>query len=372
MIPELFGLEKEKTCLVGLKLKREPNHLIAESMAELEQLVVSAGGEVSAQVVQERIKPSPACFIGRGKAEEISSLCESKEIKLVVFDDDLTPGQQRNLEHIIGTRVIDRTGLILDIFAQRARTKEGKLQVELAQSNYLLPRLVGKGAAMSQLGGGIGTRGPGETQLEIDRRRIRRRIDKIKRDLQEVRKHRKLHRSKRKSVPLPVVALIGYTNAGKSSLLNRLTGARVLVEDKLFATLDPTTRRVRLNDGQLFLLSDTVGFIRKLPHHLIDAFKATLEEVLEADILAHVIDISHPEMEKHIQVVNELLAELGMSDKKVIRVLNKTDLVANRMELSCLKASHKEAVPVSVKLGCGLDDFLEAVERVLSTFIPLP
>ena len=333
---------------------------------ELAQLVDTAGGVEISRIVQERERPTPAYFIGQGKAEYIAQICEQLDIAVVVFDDELTPVQQRNLEKITGCKVIDRTGVILDIFAQRAHTREGKLQVELAQLNYLLPRLTGKGILLSRLGGGIGTRGPGETKLEADRRRIYQRIAKIKHDLEEVRQHRQLHRSNRQSIPLPTVALVGYTNSGKSTLLNALTQAGVLAEDKLFATLDPTTRRVTLPNKQTVLFTDTVGFIRKLPHQLIEAFKATLEEVAGADILLHVIDAAQLNVEEQVAAVNSLLAELGLQDKPAISVLNKIDALENENLARCVKRMVHGDIAISAIRGDHIPELLKLVSERLN------
>ncbi len=357
--------KKERALLVALRLPGNNDHEIEDSLDELTQLLHTAGGVVISRVVQDRPKPTPAYFIGKGKAEQIHTVCQESEIDVVVFDDNLTPGQQRNLENLIQCKIIDRTGLILDIFAQRAHTREGKLQVELAQLEYLLPRLIGKGLLLSRLGGGIGTRGPGETQLEVDRRRIRQRIAKIKSDLEAVRKHRKLYREKRQSIPTPVVALVGYTNAGKSTLLNALSGANVAVEDKLFATLDPTTRRIKLPNQQTVLISDTVGFIRKLPHQLVEAFKATLEEVAEADILLHIIDAAHPDIEQQVAAVNGILAELGLENKPAIAVLNKTDKVKNKNLINCLARIAGAKVAIAALNRLNLDKLLHQIERQL-------
>jgi GTP-binding protein HflX len=356
---------KERALLAALKLPGTKDYDIEDSLDELTQLARTAGGEVIARVIQEREKPTPAYFIGKGKAVHIHHLCQELNLDLVVFDDNLTPGQQRNLEGIIQRKVIDRTALILDIFAQRAHTSEGKLQVELAQLEYLLPRLVGKGIILSRLGGGIGTRGPGETQLEVDRRRIRKRIAKIKRELEGVRLHRRIYRQKRQSIPLPVISLVGYTNAGKSTLLNALTDADVLVEDKLFATLDPTTRRVRLPNNQTVLVSDTVGFIRKLPHQLVEAFKATLEEVAEADILLHVIDASHPDIEQQVAAVRNILTELGLEKKPTISVLNKIDKIKNKNLIKCLARITGAEVAIAALHQLHIDQLLAKIEQQL-------
>ena len=297
-----------------------------DSINELSELAATAGAEVIAKLIQKRGKPDPAYYIGEGKAKELAILAITTHADLVIFDDELYPAQQRNLEKLLKTKVIDRTWLILDIFASRAQSKEGKIQVELAQLCYLLPRLVGKGTALSRLGGGIGTRGPGETKLEVDRRRIRRRISVLQKELEEIAKRRGLQRSNRKKSGLPLVSLVGYTNAGKSTLFNALTDAEVFVEDKLFATLDPTIRRCYLPSGDFMLLADTVGFIKKLPHDLVAAFRATLEEATYSDLLLHVVDASHPGKDEHCEAVQEVLRALGIGDKPVITVLNKMDL----------------------------------------------
>jgi len=320
---------------------------------------------VVGRVVQEAETPSPAYYIGRGKAEELSFLCYEWDSNLVIFDNELSPAQLKNLEQVIPVRIIDRTQLILDIFAQRAHTSEGKLQVELAQLTYLLPRLVGKGRELSRLGGGIGTRGPGETQLEVDRRTILRRIHKIKERLKGVEKTRKLHRQRRHSLGLPTVALVGYTNAGKSTLMNRLTTAEVLVDDKLFATLDPTIRRLRLPAGDLVLLVDTVGFISRLPHTLIAAFKATLEEVQEADLLLHVIDSSHPEMRRQIQDVFRVLQELDAAQKPIISVYNKIDRLPDGQYFEATLSQKGPVVAISALKGQGLEQLIQTIQDEL-------
>jgi len=333
-------------------------------LEELAQLADTAGAEVLAQVVQKRPRPDAATFLGRGKVEELAGLCRESGAGLVIINRELSQAQARNLEEHAGARVIDRTQLILDIFARRARTSEGKLQVELAQLNYLLPRLMGRGIAMSRLGGGIGARGPGETRLEVDRRRIRKRIADLSREIAEVKKHRDLLRRSRKDAPFPLVALVGYTNAGKSTILTELTGASVLVEDKLFATLDPTTRRVILPNNETVLLTDTVGFIQNLPHHLVAAFRATLEEVVEADLLLHVIDASHPYVEKQIAAVDKVLESLGAAAKPSIMVYNKVDLLPDG-EMP-IKVRGRQTVVLSALKGRGFEQLLGVLADVLS------
>lgn len=351
--------EKEKAILVGLQLQYQDEDFTAQSIKELARLADTAGVEVVAEVLQKRPRPDNAYYIGKGKAEEINLLRQINGANVVIFDSELSSAQLRNLEVTTGTKIIDRTALILDIFAQRARTMEGKLQVELAQLNYLLPRLTGLGQALSRLGGGIGTRGPGETKLEMDRRRIRKRISDLTKNLAAVRKNRNLQRKSRKSIPLPTVALVGYTNAGKSSLLNSLTEADVLAEDKLFATLDPTTRRLEMPDNNEILLTDTVGFINKLPHHLVAAFRATLEEIVEADILIHVVDASHPAMDSQMDAVNRVLAELGVIEKPTVTAFNKADVLPEQM-ISTLLKKYDMSVAVSAKEMSGFAE-LKAV-----------
>ncbi len=332
-----------------------------ESLAELERLAKSAGAQVADTVLQERDRLDPRYLIGKGKAEEIRGRCAG--VDLVILDEELSGSQQRNLERLLGRRVVDRTGLILDIFAQRAQTREGKLQVELAQLDYLLPRLAGAWTHLERLGGGIGTRGPGETQLESDRRRIKTRMAKLRRDLEQVRRHRALLRRPRRKVPFPIVALVGYTNAGKSSLMNALTRASVVVQDQLFATLDPTLRRLKLPGDRVALLSDTVGFIRKIPHQLVAAFQATLEEVQEADVLLHVVDISHPNAELQQAAVEAVLGELGLADRPTILVFNKIDRLG-RSDFSRRPGSGR--VYTSAKTGAGLDDLRQEIVTCLN------
>ncbi len=356
---------REVALLVGVRRPHQSRWEVEDSLEELVQLARSAGAEPTFRVLQERFLPNPRTLIGPGKAEEVRTICEAG-VDLVIFDDDLTGSQQRNLEVSLGRKVIDRTGLILDIFAQRARSKEGKLQVELAQLKYLLPRLTGYGRDLSRLGGGIGTRGPGETQLEVDRRRIRRRIGKIEDELAKVRRHRALLRRRRQKQALATAALVGYTNAGKSSLLNALTDAAVPVADRLFATLDPTLRKVALPDGRAVLLSDTVGFIRKLPHQVVAAFKATLEEVRMADLLLHVIDISHAQWQAQEQGVMAVLGELGVAGKPMINVHNKVDKLPHPEALTFLSRRPRSVVTSAVT-GVGLADLRAAIAEALIT-----
>jgi GTP-binding protein HflX len=355
---------REQAILVGMESPEVTPEETASSLEELARLADTAGADVLLQLTQRRGRPDAATFLGRGKAEELASFCRSLGAGLVIFDRELSAAQARNLESVTGVRIIDRTQLILDIFARRARTREGKLQVELAQLNYLLPRLVGRGTELSRLGGGIGTRGPGETKLEVDRRRIRKRIAELNEAIRDVQKHRELLRRSRKEIPVPLAALVGYTNAGKSTILKKLTGAQVLVEDKLFATLDPTTRRVVLPNNEVVLLTDTVGFIRNLPHHLVAAFRATLEEVVEADLLLHVVDASHPDLEGQMEAVERVLESLDSYTKPCITVYNKTDLVPGFKP----PAGKKEFSPVAVSAleGHGLEGMLAAIAEVLS------
>ncbi len=351
----------ERAVLVGLNADVFSKEETAtdSTLDELEALLETAGGVCAAKILQNRHIPDPHSFVGTGKAEEIRQIAQQEEANMVIFDNDLSPSQISALEEITGTTVLDRSALILDIFAQRAQTKEGRLQVELAQYQYLLPRLSGMGKSLSRLGGGIGTRGPGETKLETDRRHIRARIDRLREELQQVRKVRSVQRERRIKNRVPVVALVGYTNAGKSSLLNTLTGADIPANNRLFDTLDTTTRRLRISENQEVLLSDTVGFIAKLPHHLVEAFKATLEELSFADVLVHVIDSADPEMEDHIKVVERLISELAAPGVPVINCYNKKDLV---FEIPL----GEDLVAVSAKTGDGLDVLLMKIEQCLN------
>ena len=340
------------------------NHWQAsDSLDELAELARSAGAVIVDRATQKLNEPTPAHFIGRGKAEElaaryITGVSEAERVTSVIFDDDLTPAQAGNLQKIFGCKVLDRTELILDIFAQRARTREGKLQIELAQLQYLLPRLTRLWTHLSRQYGGIGTRGPGETQLEVDRRRIEERIRRLRGEIAEVRKHRAVMRSGRRRHEWPIVAIIGYTNAGKSTLLNALTDAHVTAENKLFSTLDPTTRRLRLANNRNVLLTDTVGFLRRLPHHLVDSFYATLEEVVEADVLIHVVDASHPQVFDQITAVNQVLHDLKAAEKSTVTALNKTDLVENETLLERLGRETPNAIAISALRKTGFDMLL--------------
>jgi GTP-binding protein HflX len=337
-----------------------------QSLAEFRELVSSAGGRVAAELLQRRARPDPATLIGSGKVEEIAGVAASVGADLVLFDHDLSPTQLRNLEAALPCRVLDRTQLILDIFARHARTREGQLQVELAQLQYLLPRLAGRGKSMSQLGGGIGTRGPGETQLETDRRRIQRRIDQLKLDLDAVRRVRKQQRQRREAVPVPTVALVGYTNAGKSTLFNALTGAHVLSSARMFATLDPKLRAIELPSRRKVLLSDTVGFIRNLPHTLVTSFRATLEEVAQAEVLLHIRDAASSYGDEQKTQVEKVLGELDTLTKPRIEVLNKIDLLdpVERAQFSQHAAARGEAA-VSARTGEGIDALLAAIDAAL-------
>lgn len=354
----------EKAIIVVVQTKNTNPQEISQEVDELSFLTYSAGVEVVGQVIQKREKIDPAYYIGRGKAKYIKQLKDELNANVIIFDDDLSPRQQANLEKEIETKVIDRTQLILDIFAQRAKTSEAKYQVELAQLSYLLPRLKGMGILLSRLGGGIGTRGPGETKLETDRRHIRDRISTLKKIIKDIKKHRDLHREKR-AQKFKLCCLVGYTNAGKSTLLNTLCGANVYAEDKLFATLSPTTRALQLPGGEKVLLTDTVGFIKKIPHHLIASFRATLEEATESDLLLNVIDASSPNISSQISVVYSILEELKIQDKLQISVLNKIDKVEDKIFIRHLSSSLPNCVLVSAKTGEGIDNLLNKIEEIL-------
>ncbi|MSR43043.1 MAG: GTPase HflX [Pedosphaera sp.] len=365
----------ERAFLIGLELKSGDGFASRESLDELAELATTAGAVVVGDGTQRLVAPTAATFIGAGKAGEFAQLCRANEVDTVIFDDELTPAQARNLDKIFGCRVMDRTALILEIFAQRARTREGKLQIELAQLEYLLPRLTRFWTHLSRQRGATGSiGGEGETQLETDRRKIQGRIEKIREELDTVRRQRETQRQGRQRHQWPLASIVGYTNAGKSTLLNTLTGAAVLAEDKLFATLDPTTRRLRLPTNQNVLLSDTVGFIRKLPHGLVEAFKATLEEVVEADLLLHVVDVSHPQADEQIQSVNAVLAEIGAADKPMLMVFNKIDRFESEDFVRQWLAQYPRAVAVSARTGSGfpaLMDELGAALRPIREFLDL-
>lgn len=374
----LTDLSAERALLVGVELKKQESGWdLEDSLLELAQLSSTAGLDVGGQTWQRLDRYNPATLIGSGKVQELSELCRDLACNAVIFDEELSPRQLRNLEESLGDdiKLLDRTSLILDIFAQHARTREGQLQVELAQYQYRLPRLTrawthlarqaGGGGARGGAGG-VGLRGPGETQLEVDRREINRRIAQIKDDLEDVRRHRALHRRQRKRMAMPVVAIVGYTNAGKSTLLNALSGAKVLVEDKLFATLDPTTRRVALPGGREVLFSDTVGFIQKLPPDLVAAFRATLEEINEADMILHVVDITHPRACRQSETVMETLDELGAVDRPILVALNKIDLLSDLSEIEAWQEGVGDGVAISAARGTGLDTLLTRVEDVLN------
>jgi GTP-binding protein HflX len=386
----------ERAILVGVELHRETLRgrnvaartaaaragatlSMADSLAELEQLARTAGAEIVGVITQKLDTPDPATFAGKGKVEEIKDLRQESQADLIVFDDELTPSQQRNLENALQVKIVDRTALILDIFAQRARTREGMLQVELAQLEYLLPRLSqlwvqfsrlgGAGAGGRGAGGGggrIATRGPGETQLEVDRRAIRNKIADLKEKIEKIGENRQLYRSRRKREAVPVAALVGYTNAGKSTLLRALSGADVLIEDKLFATLDPTTRRIDLPGGQAVLVTDTVGFIQRLPTALVAAFKATLEEIHDADVLIHVVDVTHPNRREQIQAVAQTLDDLKVAEKPAITALNKVDLLSDEERAGLRLEDVPNAVPIAAAQGLGLDRLLEKIQEVLT------
>ena len=352
---------EERVILIGVQTEQDED--VAASLDELEELAATAGAVTVGKVIQNREAVHPGTYIGKGKIEEVAALLAAYDANGVICDDELSPAQMNNLERELDCKVMDRTLLILDIFAGRATTSEGKIQVELAQLRYRSARLVGLRESLSRLGGGIGTRGPGEKKLETDRRLIRTRISALKAELAQVEKHRELIRGKRSRGNLKTAAIVGYTNAGKSTLLNTLTGAGILAEDKLFATLDPTTRVLELKDGQQILLTDTVGFIRKLPHHLVEAFKSTLEEAKYADYIIHVVDASNPQHEKQMHIVYDTLYQLDIREKTVITLFNKQDAVTEREPLHDLRADHTLAV--SAREGTGLDELKELLAELL-------
>lgn len=354
----------ERTILVGMEYAGGAGIVgwtAEDSLEELKQLADTAGAEVVAKFLQKRPKPDPAFFIGKGKVQELALYVQQENIDLCIFDDELSPAQQRNIEQAMGVRVLDRTALILDIFSQRAHTNEGKLQVELAQLQYTLPRIMGKGLSLSRLGGGIGTRGPGETKLEVDRRRIRDRIAYIKDCISKVKNVRALHRAGRNKASVPTVSLVGYTNAGKSTLLNTLTNSDIYAKDQLFATLDPTTRQLDLPNKQQAILTDTVGFIQRLPHQLVAAFQSTLEEVVESDVLLHVIDVSHELYKEQSNAVYNVLEEIGAKDKTIITVYNKIDKLPEGSGLAERLAKEENSICISAKGRINLDKLLELI-----------
>ena len=362
--PLAAGRARERALLVGVALGRSGKVAAEASLEELARLARSAGARVIGTDLQSRGRADPATLIGSGKTAVLAQRCATDDIDILIFDEELTPAQQRNIEGAVGRRTLDRTQLILDIFARRARTREGRLQVELAQLNYLLPRLTGKGVLLSRLGGGIGTRGPGETKLESDRRRIRSRIQSIKRGIDDLRRHRNTNRDARSRAALPVVALVGYTNAGKSTLFNAMTAASAAVSDQLFMTLDPLVRRCALSKGQDVLLVDTVGFIRKLPHTLVAAFRATLEEVCQADLLLHVTDATSEDRASQDAAERAVLEELGASNRPCVQVINKIDGLdpARRAALAAVDAG---GVLISALEGSGLDELRQRIARHL-------
>jgi len=358
----------EKTVLVGLEHHGVSRWDLQESLAELRELAATAGAKVVDTVTQKLDHPTAPYYIGKGKAEEVAVRCTETGAGSIIFDDELSPAQGRNLEEVTSKKILDRTQLILDIFARRARSREGRLQIELAQLQYLLPRLTRMWTHLSRQTGGIGTRGPGETQLEVDRRRVQERIARLQKDLEEVRKHRAIQREGRARHQWPVVAIVGYTNAGKSSLLNRLTKAGVIAEDKLFATLDPTTRQFVLPNKLKVLFTDTVGFIRKLPTTVIESFKATLEELRSADLLVHVVDLSHPQWEEHIAATDAVIRELEADGKHTLVVFNKIDRLENPEAIHAAMARYPNSVAISVKSGENLQEFVDELQNQLSAW----
>jgi GTP-binding protein HflX len=358
----------ERAVLIGLEHDGVSKWDLQDSLEELAELASSAGAEVVDTVTQKLQKPTAPYYIGKGKAESIKDSLQDRQVTSVIFDDELSPAQGRNLENLLARKVLDRTQLILDIFAQRARSREGRLQIELAQLQYLLPRLTRMWDHLSRQTGGIGTRGPGETQLEVDRRRVQERIARLERELESVRKTRAVQRQGRKRHQWPVAAVVGYTNAGKSTLLNLLTGADVVAENRLFATLDPTTRSFTLPNKQRVLLTDTVGFLRKLPHTLIESFKATLEEVSAADLLIHVVDLSHPRVDEQIEAVEEVIKELDAFGKQTLVVFNKIDNLTNRELAEIYTKRFPGSVAISARTGEGVDKLVQALQTALSSW----
>ena len=360
--------QQERALLIGLEQDGVSKWDLRDSMEELRELASSAGVEVVDTVTQKLPKPTAPFYIGKGKAEALRDSVQNQQVTSVIFNDELSPAQGRNLENLLSRKVLDRTQLILDIFAQRARSREGRLQIELAQLQYLLPRLTRMWSHLSRQSGGIGTRGPGEMQLEVDRRRVQERIARLERELEAVRKRRSVQRQGRKRHQWPVAGVVGYTNAGKSTLLNLMTGADVLAVDKLFATLDPTTRSFTLPNNQRVLLTDTVGFLRKLPHTLIESFKATLEEVSEADLLIHVVDLSHPRVDEHMRAVDNVVNELGAFGKQTLIVFNKVDILENRNLAETYCRRFPGSVAISARTGQGIDQFVEVLQSALGAW----
>lgn len=360
---QLYDLKETKERVILVGVQADDNEDTEKSLDELEELAQTAGAETVGRIIQNREQIHPGTYVGKGKLDEIKNLLWETDATGIICDDELSPAQLGNLQDALDTKVMDRTLIILDIFAERASTNEGKIQVELAQLKYRQSRLIGLGKSLSRLGGGIGTRGPGEKKLEMDRRLIKGRIAQLNRELKDVKRHREVTREQRSRNHIPVIAIVGYTNAGKSTLLNRLTGASVLEEDKLFATLDPTTRGLELPSGQEVLLTDTVGFIRKLPHHLIEAFKSTLEEAKYADMILHVVDVSNPQMDEQMYTVYETLQNLDVKDKVVITAFNKQDRLTEVPIIRDFKADH--IVNISARTGQGLDTLQSVIEQIL-------
>jgi GTPase len=360
--------QQERALLIGLEQDGVSKWDLRDSMEELRELASSAGAEVVDTITQKLSKPTAPFYIGKGKAEALRSSVQTQQVTSVIFNDELSPAQGRNLENLLSRKVLDRTQLILDIFAQRARSREGRLQIELAQLQYLLPRLTRMWNHLSRQTGGIGTRGPGETQLEVDRRRVQERIARLERELEGVRKVRSVQRRGRRRHQWPVATVVGYTNAGKSTLLNLMTGADLLAADKLFATLDPTTRSFVLPNKQRVLLTDTVGFLRKLPHTLIESFKATLEEVSEADMLIHVVDLSHPRVDEQMLAVDSVVKELGAFGKQTLIVFNKVDLLENPDFAKAYRQRFPGSVAISAKTGQGIEQLIEALQSALGAW----
>lgn len=360
---------KEKAVAVAIYGSRSEKWRAEQLIEELSTLAITAGADVLQTFLQEKARRDPAYYCGKGKLEEIKAYCDAKKVDLVLFDDPLTPAQMRNIEKLLDRKVLDRPQLILDIFAVRARSAEGKLQVELAQIDYILPRLTGKGVELSRLGGGIGTRGPGETKLEFDRRRLRTRRARLMKELSRVRAIRQSQRRTRENIPLPTIALVGYTNAGKSTLFNKLTGASSFASPILFATLDPMIKRIQVPNQQAVLISDTVGFIQKLPPELVAAFRATLEEVVQASLLVHVIDAANPAVDEQVDSVLQTLRDLGVENKPIVHVLNKIDLLENgNLMLQSFRNRLGEVVAISAKTGEGIEDLTRKIVEALSHF----